>query len=141
MGLFGFAKRLFQGRDAIGPDFSALDVYFHSGQSQARVMEIFTKVINSPELVPPGELVMVYYLRARIFAFRNEFDQAIDDCTKAIELDPSYAGAYSSRGRFYLPSRRFDLAKADLEKALELDPTIEESKEALVWLARHTRGV
>ncbi len=59
---------------------------------------------------------------------------ALDEVSKAIELEPKSAAAHLSRGvgNYYLPASfggGLDLALKDIEKSLELDPT-----EADAWL-------
>ncbi|MCB1417681.1 MAG: tetratricopeptide repeat protein [Notoacmeibacter sp.] len=52
----------------------------------------------------------------------GEFDQAITDLTKAVELDPQYDWAYAERGSAYSEQGEFDLAIADFTKAVEHNP-------------------
>ncbi len=47
---------------------------------------------------------------------------AIKYCSKAIELDSTYASAYFSRGTLKLNDFQFDEAIADLDKALKFEP-------------------
>ncbi len=56
------------------------------------------------------------------FAVKLENDRAIADFTKAIELDPKYADAYSRRGAAYSNKKDDDRAIADFTKVIELDP-------------------
>ncbi len=50
------------------------------------------------------------------------FNLAIDDFTRAIELNPKYAQAYYRRGYAYSKKSDFEHAVADLIKARDLDP-------------------
>ena len=50
-------------------------------------------------------------------------NQAIEDSTKVIELDPTNASAYSDRGRAYEMKGLYDLAIEDFTKAIELKPS------------------
>ena len=50
------------------------------------------------------------------------FDSAIADFTKAIELKPNDASAYTNRGSAHYEKAEFDRAIADLNKALEINP-------------------
>ena len=52
----------------------------------------------------------------------QQYDKAIADYNKAIELDPKSAVAYSRRGFAYGELEQLDKAIADLTKAIELDP-------------------
>jgi tetratricopeptide (TPR) repeat protein len=52
----------------------------------------------------------------------GDYEQAIADYSKAIELDPDDATAYSNRGSAYKESGDLEQAIADYNKAIELDP-------------------
>ena len=52
----------------------------------------------------------------------GEYDRAIEDCNKAIELDPSYAEPYSNRGAAYREKGEEDRAIEDYDKAIQLKP-------------------
>ena len=47
--------------------------------------------------------------------------QAIQNYTKAIQLDSEFANAYHNRGWAYYLTNERDLALADIDKAIELD--------------------
>ena|GEM_PF-7092129 len=51
-----------------------------------------------------------------------DYDQAIADCTRAIELDPKDAWAYAHRGAAHRQKEDYDQAIADFSRAIELDP-------------------
>jgi len=53
---------------------------------------------------------------------RQEYQKAIDDCSKAIELDPKNADAYNNRGNAYASLGEYQKAIDDCSKAIELDP-------------------
>lgn len=52
----------------------------------------------------------------------GKYDEAIANYTKAIELDPNFAGAYCNRAIAYHQLKKYDLAIADFSKAIELKP-------------------
>ena len=55
-------------------------------------------------------------------AYKNkDFNSAIINYTKAIELDPKYAKAYSNRGLAYSDLKKHEEAIADYTIAIELD--------------------
>ena len=54
---------------------------------------------------------------------KREFDKAIAEYTRAIQLDPGRANGYSSRGRAWENKRQFDKALADYDQAIRLNPT------------------
>jgi len=51
----------------------------------------------------------------------NQFDLAIAEFTKAIELDSRYAAAYFNRARAYQSKQKPDLALNDYSRAIEID--------------------
>ena len=52
----------------------------------------------------------------------NQYEKAIDDFTKAIELNPNFAEAYYNRGTVYATFRQYGEALNDWDKVLEIDP-------------------
>ncbi len=48
--------------------------------------------------------------------------ESIDWCTKAIEIDPNWADAYSARAAAYLSSKKYQLAVDDYTKVMDLHP-------------------
>ena len=55
---------------------------------------------------------------------KGEYDQAIADFAKALELNPNYADAYRVRGLAYAYKKEYDQAVADFSKTLELNPDV-----------------
>jgi len=51
---------------------------------------------------------------------KDDFDHAIADCSKAIEIDPKCAEAYITRAKIYVLGNVFDKARSDAHKAEEL---------------------
>jgi tetratricopeptide (TPR) repeat protein len=49
-------------------------------------------------------------------------DQAIDNYSKAIKINPKFVKAYNNRGIAYIYKKQYDLAVVDFSKAIELDP-------------------
>ena len=63
-----------------------------------------------------------YYVSGLSYDEKGEYDRAIVDYTKAIELDPTYAPAYNNRGLLYRDKGEYDRAIADLTNAIEINP-------------------
>ncbi len=61
---------------------------------------------------------------SRCYSLRiiNKPDEALTNCTKAIELDSQLALAYNIRGTIYHQKQMLDLAVAEYSKAIELSP-------------------
>ena len=66
----------------------------------------------------------------------GNYDQAIADLDKAIELSPSLAKAYHNRGLTYLSLGEADKAILDFDKAIEITPeslfTMQATKESRI---------
>jgi tetratricopeptide (TPR) repeat protein len=52
--------------------------------------------------------------------FTHQYDKAIDQCRRALELDPTSAGAYDCLGSSYLASGQYEQAIAAFQKAVSL---------------------
>jgi len=72
--------------------------------------------------------------RGIAYARQGDFDAAIADFDKAIELDTNNAKAYLLRGRAYFEIGERETAISDLERALELglEPSLKQDAEALL---------
>ena len=66
-----------------------------------------------------------YNNRGIAYSEQGEFEKAIADLTKAIELDPTDAPAYKNRGDAYWQEGELDKATADYNKVIELDPVFD----------------
>jgi hypothetical protein len=67
---------------------------------------------------------MAYSWRGSAYARKGDYDRAIADESKAIELRPQFARAYDSRGWAYDREGDHDRAIADENKAIELNPQL-----------------
>ena len=63
----------------------------------------------------------VYLHKALAFSQMGEYDQAIADLSKAIELKTDYAYAYLNRGIIYQKLGEKEKAKADFQRTIDLD--------------------
>jgi tetratricopeptide (TPR) repeat protein len=104
---------------------------FRSDAATARANEpIFLTIASSfrPTEAPVEEeptLAAASYLeRAMAFLGQGEFNRAIAESTRAVELDPTLALAFINRGHAHRKQGELDLAIADLTNAIELDPTL-----------------
>jgi len=76
---------------------------------------------------------MAYYNRGIVYYNSSDFEQAILDFTRAIELDPDNAVAYHDQGIAYQASGNPAQAMADYTKATELDPNNANYWDSLCW--------
>lgn len=62
------------------------------------------------------------YLRGYLYGIIGCTSSAIADLSKAIDLDRSFAPAYTERGICYMDMKDYEHARADLERAIALNP-------------------
>ncbi|MGD8254129.1 MAG: tetratricopeptide repeat protein, partial [Syntrophobacterales bacterium] len=55
---------------------------------------------------------------------KGQYDRAIADDNKAIEINPGCAQAYTNRGLTFASKRQYDQAISDYNKAIELNPRL-----------------
>jgi len=63
-----------------------------------------------------------YNNRGAIYVAKGQYDQAISDFNKALEIDPNYLFAYNNRGTAYMNKDQYDQAISDFNKVLEIEP-------------------
>ena len=66
-------------------------------------------------------IATTYYNRGLAYANKREYDRAIQDYDRAIELDPDYA-AYNNRGSAYWHKGDYHRSIQDYDRAIALDP-------------------
>lgn len=69
-----------------------------------------------------GNNAAALYNRAWLYAARNDFEKAVEDYTKAIQIDKGQADIYFNRGLLYVKMEKYDLAVKDFDEAIKLNP-------------------
>ncbi|MGB4604399.1 MAG: tetratricopeptide repeat protein, partial [Bacteroidales bacterium] len=64
----------------------------------------------------------IYYHRAIAYRFSKDYDNALNDLNKAIDLYPDYYLAYNMLGNIYFDQEQYDAALKYYQKAIELNP-------------------
>ncbi len=63
-----------------------------------------------------------YNNRGNAYWNEGQYDQAISDYNKALEINPRHTQAYNNRGVAYRSKGQYDQAISDYNKALEINP-------------------
>ncbi|CAN6299014.1 unnamed protein product [Urochloa humidicola] len=72
--------------------------------------------------------------RAVCFLKLGKHDETIKECTKALELNPSYLKALLRRAEAHEKLEHYDEAIADMKKVIELDPSNQQATKSLFRL-------
>lgn len=67
----------------------------------------------------------LYFNRATTCSRLNKLDECIEDCTRAIDLDPNYIKAFLRRAKTYMDKEDYETAVQDYEKVYKLEKTKE----------------
>ena len=107
-------------KDSISKDYNkilsrALSLWSTGSLNQA--LDVFTDVISRYPNLPKG-----YDYRSALYHKMKNYDLALIDADKAIELAPENAGYYYSRAVTLHAMTRYEDALKDRDKAIELDP-------------------
>ena len=99
----------------------ALEEYQKDGGTLAFMLALQSVVEAQGER---SELALyVYLLRGLVYHGQKEYDRAIENYTKVIELKPDYADAYYNRATVYRDKGKVDLAFVDYNRAIERNPS------------------
>lgn len=60
--------------------------------------------------------------RGNVYAAKDQYDRAIQDCDAAIGFDPNHVAAYYNRGRAYVGKGQNEKALQDFDRAISLNP-------------------
>jgi Tfp pilus assembly protein PilF len=74
----------------------------------------------------------VHAVRGGMYHKRREYERALKDMNRAIELEPDNADFYVSRALLYRDFKKRELATEDFRKAIELGASAEECASMLI---------
>lgn len=94
-----------------------------------RAVESCTKAINT-KVLTSYELVHSLNSRAWAYSRNGDYDLAVQDYDRAIQLKPDYAEAFYGRGLVYYAKKEFDSAIQDYSQAIQLKPGYTEAYNA-----------
>lgn len=86
-----------------------------------KAIETYTQGIQTCPLAFDNDRAILYANRAAAKSKCDKKTSAIDDCTKAIELNPKYLKALLRRAQLYEQDDKLDEALEDYKKILEID--------------------
>ena len=95
------------------------NTYYNMGKPELAICE-WDKVL---ELYPDHD--WGYYRRGWYKELTGLYDEAIEDLSMSIVLDPEYSYAYAARGDVYMKLGKRELAEADFRKIIELEDSPE----------------
>ncbi|CAA9994709.1 unnamed protein product [Nesidiocoris tenuis] len=90
----------------------------------------YTLALRTCPLSSPKTRAILFANRAACKIHLGRTSSAIDDCSKAIELDETYVKAYLRRAKAYEETDKLDEALADFTKVLEFDRSNPDALEA-----------
>ena len=101
--------------------------YFQRGVEAHQREDLDTAIAYYDEIIsaePENTSILadIYYNRGTAYSTIGEYDRAIEDLTKAIELRPNDSRAYYNRGGTYIDKKIYGLAIRDFDRALNLSP-------------------
>lgn len=96
-------------------------------------IKTYSKALRICPLKFSSDRAILYSNRAASKAKIERKSSAIDDCTKAIELNDKFIRAYLRRAKLYEDTDKLDESLEDYKKIMELDPG---NKEAMVAVHR-----
>lgn len=97
-------------------------------------IQAYTQALNTCPLKCSAERAVVYANRAAAKVNLEQKEEAVLDCNKAIDLNPTYLKALLRRAQLHRKLENLDQCLADYQKVLELDPNSREAHQACVVL-------
>jgi len=84
---------------------------------------------------------LTYANRGFSYLRKDQFDKAIADYNRAVEVNPGFAVAYYNRGTAYYKVGQFYMATSDYKKAIELNPEYGETNDDQEIECRRVRAL
>jgi tetratricopeptide (TPR) repeat protein len=80
------------------------------------------QVVDPPRRRPDAAAAYAYRARAFARARLGQHKAALQDCGRALAIEPDNAETYAQRGRSYLALESYGLAEMDFDRAIQLNP-------------------
>ncbi|XP_022755361.1 tetratricopeptide repeat protein 1-like [Durio zibethinus] len=105
---------------------------FGNGQYEEALLQYEIALQVTAEIPSSVEIRSICYSnRAVCFLKLGKYEETIKECTKALELNPSYIKALVRRGEAHEKLEHFEEAIADMKKILELDPSNDQARKSI----------
>ena len=66
----------------------------------------------------------MYAARGGAYLSKGEYDMALEDFNRTIQLDSNNCNAYAGRGNIYILKKEYDRGIKDMETALRINPNL-----------------
>jgi tetratricopeptide (TPR) repeat protein len=97
-------------------------ISFKAGKYNDAIARFDNALASTDEMLLLNNRAKIYLYRGTSHYLLKQYNHAVPDFTKAIELDPNDADAYNNRGSAYQDLGEYDQAIQDYSKSIELDP-------------------
>ncbi|GMI97567.1 tetratricopeptide repeat 1 [Hibiscus trionum] len=105
---------------------------FGNGQYEEALLQYEIALQVTAEMPSASEIRSICHSnRAVCFMKLGKYGETIKECSKALELNPSYLKALVRRGEAHEKLENFEEAIADMKKILELDPANDQARKAI----------
>jgi formylglycine-generating enzyme required for sulfatase activity/tetratricopeptide (TPR) repeat protein len=115
-------QRIRTGAELRDRNFAEAERAAQQGNYKAAV-QLYTELLEKDALAGARyPLFVTLYNRGNAFFAQHQVQEAIQDYSAAIELNPKHVSSYYNRAGAYATLGRFDLGVRDYNKVIELDP-------------------
>ncbi|KAK4604881.1 hypothetical protein RGQ29_013085 [Quercus rubra] len=105
---------------------------FGDGQFEEALSQYELALQVAPDMPSSSELRSICHAnRAICYTKLGKYDETIKECTKSLELNPTYMKSLVRRGEAHEKLEHFEEAIADMKKILELDPSNDQARKTI----------
>ncbi|XP_077222965.1 uncharacterized protein LOC143856583 [Tasmannia lanceolata] len=105
---------------------------FGAGQYEDAISQYALALQFAPEMPSSLEIRSICHANSAVCYLKlGRYDDTIKECTKALELNPTYVKALIKRGEAHEKLEHFEEAIADMKKILELDSSNDQARRAI----------
>ena len=116
------AEKYYRRAIELNPNYSTAHQWYSEFlASMGRFDEAFAEIRMAQELDPLSPII--YVARALVFYYARQYDQALEFCQRALELDPSFEGAYFWSSLIHFQKQNLDEFFSDRKKYMTLEGT------------------